>query len=67
MDRLKKARKSKGFTQLDMCKHLGVAKSTYSMYETRNNRMDIETFVQVCRILDVTPNEILGFGGDTDK
>lgn len=31
------------------------------MYETRKNKMDIETFAELCRLFNVTPNEMLGF------
>ena len=61
MDRLRQARKEKGVLQKEISDHLGLAKSTYSMYETHQNKMDIETFAEVCRFLGVTPNEMLGF------
>ncbi|MDY3617633.1 helix-turn-helix domain-containing protein [Agathobaculum sp.] len=61
IDRLKKARLDKNLRQQDVSEHLGIAKSTYSMYETRKNKMDIETFAELCRLFNVTPNEMLGF------
>lgn len=61
IERLRKARIAKGLRQIDASEHLGIAKSTYCMYETRKNKMDIETFAKLCRFYDTTPNEMLGF------
>lgn len=63
IDRLKQARLNCHLRQQDASEHLGIAKSTYSMYETRKNKMDIETFAELCRLFGVTPNEMLGFDG----
>ena len=50
-----------GLRQCDISAALGFKKSTYSMYETRKNKMDVETFAEICRLLGITPNEALGF------
>ena len=61
IDRLKKARKLKGLRQADVSAALGLSRSTYCMYELRKNKMDVETFGEICRLLDVTPSQMLGF------
>ena len=61
LDRLKIARNRKKMRQADVSHALGLKRSTYGMYETRKNKMDVETFGEICRLLDVTPNQMLGF------
>lgn len=61
LDRLKAARIKKGLRQADVSAALGLKRSTYGMYETRKNKMDVETFGEICRLLDVTPSQMLGF------
>ncbi len=61
LDRLKKARKLKKMRQADVSAALNISRSTYCMYELRKNKMDVETFGEICRLLDVTPNQMLGF------
>ncbi len=61
LDRLKIARQKKGLRQCDLSAALGLKRSTYGMYETRKNKMDVETFGEVCRLLGVTPSQMLGF------
>ncbi len=61
LDRLKIARNRKKMRQADVSHALGLKRSTYGMYETRKNKMDVETFGEICRLLGVTPNQMLGF------
>ena len=61
IERIKEIRKAKKITQVDMSKKLGLSESTYGLYETRQRQMDIDTFVKICKLLDVSPNELLGF------
>ncbi len=61
IDRLKRARKQKHMRQIDVSTALGISRSTYCMYELRKNKMDVETFGEVCRLLGVTPSQMLGF------
>ena len=60
-DVFREKRKELGLRQCDISAALGFKKSTYSMYETRKNKMDVETFAEICRLLGITPNEALGF------
>lgn len=61
LDRLKRARQKKKLRQTDVSTALGFSHATYGLYETRKNKMDVETFSEICRLLDVTPNQMLGF------
>lgn len=61
LDRLKRARQKKKLRQTDVSTALGFSYATYGLYETRKNKMDVETFSEICRLLDVTPNQMLGF------
>jgi len=61
IEKIKELRKKKNITQVEMSKKLGLSESAYGLYETRQRQMEIETFVRICKILDVTPNDLLGF------
>lgn len=61
LDRLRIARKRKHMRQIDVSTALGISRSTYCMYELRKNKMDVETFGELCRLFDVTPGQMLGF------
>ncbi|MGM9613236.1 MAG: helix-turn-helix transcriptional regulator, partial [Butyricicoccus sp.] len=52
IDRLKIARTRKNMRQADISYALGLKRATYGMYETRKNKMDVETFGEICRLLD---------------
>ena len=49
LDRFRKRRKEIGLRQTDVSA------------ETRKNKMDVETFAAICRLLCITPDEALGF------
>ena len=59
--KIKELRIAKKITQVEMSKKLGLSESTYGLYETNQRQMDIETFIEICKILDASPNELLGF------
>lgn len=61
IEKIKELRKNKNITQVEMSKRLGLSESAYGLYETKQRQMDINTFVEICKILNVTPNELLGF------
>lgn len=59
--KIKKERKTKGFTQTFVADKLGLSQVHYSLMESGKNRMPLETFVLISEILelnfDLTPNE----------
>lgn len=56
---LKKLRKSKNFTQLQMANELGISVSAYSNYENDNRTPSLDTIYRICSILDVGLVELL--------
>ena len=51
-DMIAELRKDKNIKQCDIAKHLGIAQSTYSMYETGVRRMRIEMIVELAYYLE---------------
>lgn len=60
-ENLKKFRIKAGLTQEELAKQLGKTKNVISNWERGENRPDAETIAKICAILNVTPNEILGW------
>ena len=54
-NRLKQAREYAGLTQSQVANLLGVAKSTYSGYETGKSEPSMNSIANLMRILDVSP------------
>jgi len=74
-EKLKAVRKSKRLTQLELSKRLGVSKGTVSAYEQGLSYPSIETLVNICDILNISADYLLGIsdelsfkmGGLTDE
>ncbi|WP_031476984.1 helix-turn-helix domain-containing protein [Agathobaculum desmolans] len=60
IDRIKQAREEKGISQRQFSKMLGLAEVTYSPYERRQRKMDVDMLIQICRLLELSADEILG-------
>lgn len=58
-DRIREARKKMGLTQQEVAKMLGIAKSTYTGYETGNSNPDMYKMAQIMRALNVDANYLL--------
>lgn len=58
--RLREAIKNSGIKQTDIAKQLGITQSTISKYMNYNKYPAIDTFANLCKILDVSADEILG-------
>lgn len=58
--RLREAIKTSGISQSDIARKLGVSQSTVSKYLRLNKYPSIDTFANLCEILDVSSDEILG-------
>lgn len=61
LEKLRRLRINRDLRQEDVAEHLGVSRVAYTQYEGGKRKMDIDTFVKLCRFYSVTPNEILGF------
>lgn len=61
IQKIKKLRLENNITQVELSEKLGLSPSAYGLYETYQRQMDIDTFVKICKLFDVTPNYLLGF------
>ena len=57
-ENMKIARKKKKMSQKDVAEIVGVAKSTFSLYESGNREPNIETIRKISRVLEISPNEL---------
>lgn len=55
-DRIKEARLKKGYTQEQLAREIGVAKSTVTGYEKGNSEPSIETIIKIMVALDIDAN-----------
>lgn len=59
-DNLKKAREFKGMSQKDVAEKIGVAKSTYSLYESGNREPNVQTIKKIADVLSTSADKLLG-------
>jgi len=59
-ENLKAARLRKGLSQQEVADLVGVAKSTYSMWETGNREPNLMRMIALTKALDVSGDELLG-------
>ena len=52
---------SRSITQEKLAKELGTTQATVSRWIKGVNQPDFETLFMICRILEVTPNDLLGW------
>lgn len=58
--RLREAIQFSGLTQKEIAEKLGINASTVSKYMKQNKYPSLDTFANLCKILDVSSDEILG-------
>ena len=58
---IKEARKLKGLTQSDVAKVFRMTQQQYSRFENGVFELNYEQIVNICKLLDITPNEIFDF------
>ncbi len=59
-ERIKRERKNKGLSQQELGDLLGVSKVSICGYEKGTRTPTMETFLDLLRVLDVTPDYLLG-------
>ena len=59
-ENLKNARERKGMSQKDVAEEIGVAKSTYSLYESGNREPNVQTIKKIADVLSVSADDLLG-------
>lgn len=52
-------RKRMGYTQAEVAEAAGISDRTYADIERGTVNMRLETFLHICAVLHITPNEIL--------
>ena len=45
--------------QQDIANKIGKDRSTYTYYESGKARMDIDTYLELCKILEIDANELM--------
>lgn len=64
--RLVACRKAKGYTQAELAELLYMKDKTISSYENNNNRPSSDVIMELCKVLDTTPNYLLSGVEDED-
>lgn len=63
-ENLKNARVNAGLSQKEVAEKIGVAKSTYSLYESGNREPGVPIIKKIAEILGVSADELLGIKSD---
>jgi transcriptional regulator with XRE-family HTH domain len=63
-ENLKCAREKKNMTQKEVADSIGVAKSTYSLYESGNREPNVQTIKKISDVLNVSADELLGLNSE---
>lgn len=63
-ENLRAARERKNLSQKDVAEAIGVAKSTYSLYESGNREPNVETIKRIADLLKVSVDELFGMDGE---
>lgn len=58
---IKNFRQFRGITQQEIARRLGKSKNVISNWERGDNSPNPDEIVELCRILEVTPNQIFGW------
>lgn len=59
-ENLKEARLKSGLSQKDVAENIGVAKSTYSLYESGSREPNVNTIKKIADFLNVSADTLLG-------
>lgn len=59
--RLKAARQAIGMTQQEIAQRLGLTRNGYQFYELGKRDPSLPKLMQLCKVLNVSPNELLGW------
>lgn len=58
---IKEARKIKGLTQKEVAQIFKMTQQQYSRFENGVFELNYKQIVDICKLLDLTPNELFGF------
>ena len=65
--RIRKYREQQGLNQKEFAQQIGVSNSRVSNWEQGINRPDADILAEICRVLDVSPSELLDVKLTTDE
>ena len=65
-EKLKSARKAKGFTQKELADKIGAKHNSVSDWENDKNKPDMDTLESICGVLDIAPGYIMGIKPDEE-
>ena len=65
-ENLKEARLKSGLSQKDVAENIGVAKSTYSLYESGSREPNVNTIKKIADFFNVSVDYLLGRTDDKD-
>jgi len=60
-ENIKQARKLKGMTQKQVANHFRMTQQQYSRFENGIFELNYKQIIEICNLLDISPNEIFGF------
>ena len=63
-ENLKAAREKRGLSQKEAAESIGVAKSTYSLYESGNREPNVQTIKKISDVLNVSADKLLGIDNE---
>ncbi len=63
-ENLKFAREKQGLSQKEVAESIGVAKSTYSLYESGNREPNVKTIKKIADILNTSADKLLGINDE---
>lgn len=59
LTKIKLLRKEKGISQKTLAEMIGVEQSAYSKIECGKTHLNVNTFLRICEVLQVPPEELL--------
>lgn len=60
-ENIRNFRQFRNMTQVELGKALGRSKNVVSNWERGDNEPDLDTIAEICRVLEVTPNQMFGW------
>jgi len=58
---LRKIREKMKVSQIELCRNLGIGKNQVNSVELGKSKASVELLLGYCKVLKVTPNELLGY------
>lgn len=65
--RIRRFRKRRGLTQVQLAEKIGIVQNLISDYERGRLRLHAEMVARFARALGVSCDELIGFGGDSER